>query len=418
MAEQAFNVVHVSTSFNGGAGRAAFRIHSSLLQSNISSGFLSLDSEGSKPGNNCYTLKKARPGPARRVVDRIRRKLVNAGLVDRKRVKIIKTLGTLLPSLQCEIATLPFSQYDILTHPVVQSADIIHLHWVAGMIDYPRFFRNCKKPLVWTLHDMNPISGIFHYAEDQILNEVVSAEVDKEVKQIKRASFDRIKQRIKMVTPSKWLAEEVAQSTIFPPKNISTIAYSIDTSTFFSSNKASVRKELSIPGDAPVFIFAAHLLDVRRKGFDLLKEALNQIKQKFTLIAIGEMEDQDNFAQQIIYTGAIRDDNLLCKYFSSADAYILPSKEDNLPNVMLEAFACGTPVISFAVGGMKDHVIPYKTGLLATSVTAEALKETIEEFIAHKDVFDATTIHAYACQNFNPATQAELYKSLYQKLVK
>ena len=87
--------------------------------------------------------------------------------------------------------------------------------------------------------------------------------------------------------------------------------------------------------------------------------------------------------------GPINDNRKLVDYFSLADAFIIPSREDNLPNVMLESLACGTPVIGFPVGGIKEHVINFKTGLLADNISSESLAEAIEKFCKNQERFNS-----------------------------
>ena len=351
------------------------------------------------------------------IFKKIRNKFAEVGLIDRNRKRIIKDFNELKPFINCEIASLHFSDYDILKDPVIQSADILHLHWIAGVIDYPTFFKTCSKPIIWTFHDTSPLLGLYHYKQDEVINAGISRELDLQVKKIKQDSYKKIKENLKIVTPSKWLADEVEKSKIFHPESTSMIANSIDTEVFYTSSKISFRREFGIPDDAHVLIFAAHLIEVRRKGFEILKEALSAVRNKFTLIAIGDVNAKYEFKQPIIFTGRVTNDDLLRSYYNCADAFILPSLEDNLPNVMLEAFACGIPVISFPLGGMKEHIIPFKTGLLAKSVSSESLKEIIEEFILHKDVFDAKLIKGYAITHFNPALQVEAYSSIYKQMI-
>ncbi|MDR2993391.1 MAG: hypothetical protein LBV11_06090, partial [Bacillus cereus] len=67
-----------------------------------------------------------------------------------------------------EIASIPFSSYRLENHPLIKEADIIHLHWIAdNFLNYPTFFKNIKQPIVWTLHDINPFRGIFHFDGDK-----------------------------------------------------------------------------------------------------------------------------------------------------------------------------------------------------------------------------------------------------------
>src|SRR5690606_32821939 len=61
--------------------------------------------------------------------------------------------------------SIPTTKYNLFSHPAVQRADIIHLHWVSRFLNYS-FFKDINKPVIWTLHDMNPFLGGFHYLND------------------------------------------------------------------------------------------------------------------------------------------------------------------------------------------------------------------------------------------------------------
>src|ERR1039457_6404512 len=65
-----------------------------------------------------------------------------------------------------ELFSPPFSRCRPEEHPWVQEADVVNLHWVAGTVDWPRFFRKVRKPVVITLHDQQPYLGGLHYAQD------------------------------------------------------------------------------------------------------------------------------------------------------------------------------------------------------------------------------------------------------------
>ena len=63
-----------------------------------------------------------------------------------------------------ELFSFPNSVWDITLHPKFKEADIIHLHWISGFVDYAKFFDKCDKPIFWTFHDFEPFSGGFHYS--------------------------------------------------------------------------------------------------------------------------------------------------------------------------------------------------------------------------------------------------------------
>ena len=111
--------------------------------------------------------------------------------------------------------------------------------------------------------------------------------------------------------------------------------------------------------------------------------------------------------------GEINSSAKMAECFALADVFVLPSREDNLPNVMLEAFASGTPIIGFKIGGVAEHIVPNVTGVLADELTGFVLSQAIIELKNSKSKFHKETIRAYAKNNFGLKKQADSYCSVY-----
>ncbi len=434
-------VVHISTSSSGGAGRAAFRIHEALLKNGVDSTFLTIEDLGencSKIFSYYYELPEViikSPNFIERQKDRIRfriKKHLNIVIKSRKdkerdkrirrreeRTIVVNQFSGILNSINCEIASIPFSGYDILQNPFVKQADIIHLHWVATMLDYPSFFVNNGKPLVWTLHDMNPFQGLFHYKEDELQNRELTNGLDEKVCLIKQRSITKRKVKMRIVTPSFWLWKEARNSKVL--RNILSVYISnpIDIQFFLPQNKKELKRLNNIPENNTVFLFVSENINNYRKGFGLLIDAFKKLDtQSFTLIMLGTGENCFISGLDIRSVGPINDNRKLVEYFSLADAFIIPSREDNLPNVMLESLACGTPVIGFPVGGIKEHVINFKTGLLADHISSESLAQAIEKFCKNQERFNSEEIRKYAEEQFNEELIAGQYIKVYHQLSK
>jgi glycosyltransferase involved in cell wall biosynthesis len=129
-------------------------------------------------------------------------------------------------------------------------------------------------------------------------------------------------------------------------------------------------------------------------------------------ISDNQIQEWEN--QNIVFIPKIENDELLADYFRLADAFVLPSREDNLPNVIMEAFACGCPIIGFPVGGIKEHVVINKTGVIAESLTGSSLAKAINHFIIMKDVFSKDEIRKYAESHFSGAKQSKEYLNIFQ----
>ncbi|HET7119413.1 MAG TPA: glycosyltransferase, partial [Hanamia sp.] len=419
MIREAYKIVHISTYPKGGAGRAAYRIHKALLKNGMDSHFICLDE---KPGDRYVS----RPSPCEKKTEKISlfnvlkdkikwrlKRHFNIIIISEKET-ITKNFKILFPKLNCEIAKLPFSDYDLLADHFVQNADIIHLHWVANLLDYPSFFKNVNKPVVWTLHDMNPFQGMFHYKEDEEKNNAVASSLDKKVKTIKRKSIRNINVKLSIVTPSHWLLDAAVRSKVFKNVKGYHIPYPLDMEIFSPVPNGSFRDALNIPKDHIIFLFVAQSTGNHRKGFDLLLEALKKINQEnISLLVIGNSDNWQVNGLNVILLGSIEDERTLSKYYSMADAFILPSLEDNLPNVMLEAMACGTPVISFDVGGMSEIIKNGFNGMKAKSMNFMGLANVLTEFINSKENYNRERIRNYALENFSEKIIAEKYKVVY-----
>lgn len=417
-------VVHVCTYTEGGAGRAAYRIHQALLTKGWQSSFVTIDSHLKSIKSESFS------------------KVIHETFIERQfnriQFRIKKHLGIQFKSkterekerkdryyvkfkeikirFDCEIATLPITDYNILEDPLVEEADIIHLHWIGELMDYQSFFKNNKKPVVWTLHDMNSFQGLFHYKNDETRNRNGIEKFDDEIQRIKKKAINNRRSELLLVTPSKWLQNEALQTKTFKNLKSHCIAYPI-SNCFLNIQKTQMKTKGNDTN--VVFLFISQGVKVKRKGFNLLIGSLKKVNiSSFTVFVLGEIPDYHLTDPHIKMLGTINENEKLIEYFSMANAVIIPSSEDNLPNVMLEAFACGTPVIGFPVGGLKEHVTDFKTGLLAENITSDSLATTIEKFYLNREKFDSEFIRDYAIKHFNPDLIAEKYLNLYKQLLK
>lgn len=407
------NILHITTSTKGGAGIAALRLHKALCESNMSSGFLSTDltlNFNNEFVDDSY-FKYKRSSLVKRIINKAKRLIIPSYKFNQtEKLKRIKG------KLNCEIATLPFSNYKLHNHPLVLEADIINLHWVSGIVDYPSFFKNCRKPIVWTLHDMNPFQGIFHYKDDQKRNEHIIGDFDGEMKQLKEKSIKFIKKGA-IISPSNWLLDKASENFNYFSKTC--IPNSINLSVFTLKNKLKLREEYSILPEEFVLFFIADSLKNPRKGFDLLLESLAILKEVMPItvmvIGIGSIPEMDNI--KVLPLGEIKDKIQMANLYAIANVFVLPTKEDNLPNVMLEAFACGLPVISFNNGGMQEHIRLSVNGMLIKDFSGKSLAEGILDFYKNRNDYNSSIIRKYAEDNFSFKKQAEAYLKIYEEIL-
>ena len=409
-------VLHVSTFDKGGAAIAAVRLHRGLLAEDVDSTLLSLEQfKPEIPNSVSFGGMSSK-----------NRLLYKFGLKDnvfyRNQAKLNGRTST-------EDFSFPRTEFDITRHPYYRRADVVHFHWVARFLDYPRFFRKNRKPLVWTLHDMNPFTGGCHYAEAcsgyrmqcdhcPILIGAADEQAAHENLKIKVNALNNPSTPITIVSPSQWLMQASQQSTLFSKLSHHCIPYGLDTNVFTPREKLAARDALGLPHNKKVLLFVSDALGARRKGFDLLAGALQHLPNRndFVLCAVGE-KNAEQVLPEVVYTGTIRDEVSMSQAYSAADLFVIPSREDNFPNTVLEAVACGTPVLSFKRGGMPDVIRPGINGILVEDVNEKAFAEALERFLSGDYGFSVEKIRQFAVEKYDQSVQAQRYQQLYREIL-
>lgn len=417
-------VVHLNTfDMAGGAARAAHRLHSGLLQAGVDSSMFVREARTKDE-------LVVRFQPSNSLLGRVKRRF--------RRQQIRRKLRAWMPppNDRFEPFRIDRSEYgrDVLAQ--LPPHDIVNLHWIADFVDYPSFFGSLSgdRPVVWTLHDMNAFTGGCHYdlgcgryrdqcGECPLLRAPASSDLSNEIWQRKKSLFDRLPpDAIHFATPSSWLAQEVKRSPILTRFPVSVIPYGLNIKDFAPRDARSAREVFGIPHEAKVVLFVADGLPLYRKGFELLLEALDQIRARLPtlhLVTVGHNSPQIEGLISHTSLGHLTNDRLLSHIYSAADVLVIPSVQDNLPNTVLEAMACGTPVIGFDVGGIPDMVQHRKTGLLVPPYDAAALGVAMLELLRNLErlaVF-GENCRQVAVQQFSSEQQACRYKELYTRLL-
>lgn len=399
-------VLHINTSDTGGAGKAVIRLMNGLLDTNIANDLLVLYNYQQHPHIHKFSpdtntlFKKLQFSLKYRLHQYSQKKALNGKNQD------------------YEVFSFPESLYNIPSHPLFQQADIIHLHWVAGFVDYPSFFRHCNKPIVWTLHDLNPFTGGFHYEGDYLNNKEEYAQLDNKIRNTKYKSLKNT-HNLQVISPSSWMQEVAQKKNFFNRFQQSHIPNGINLNVYKPLDKAKARKKLGLPDNKRVLIFLAENINNKRKGFELLSKALKHVAPEGNLILL--VGNHHNISLDFPHhkLNYIDNDHRIAETYACADACIVPSLEDNLPNTMLESLACGIPVVAFDTGGIPDMVVPYETGLLASEKNHKMLGEKINE-ILHDPQLRATlgqNARKKALTEFSIDLQTKSYIEIYQQML-
>lgn len=398
-------VLHISTFTGGGAGTAAVRLHKGLIREGVDSNFLALYG-AMEQVPKIFLFSPDKFTIAKKIIGG----LLSISKTQRNAIRVSGKEGLY------EIFTFPNTDYDISKHPLIAQSDIINLHWIANFVDYPSFFAKVKKPIVWTLHDMNPFQGGFHYKDDEIRNHSVFNELNVRLKSKKRNAYKKscIK---KIIAPSVWLKNESSKSNLLGMFGHIQIPYGLDIDVFCSYETGFARQVFQLPKEKKILLFVAEDIDNTRKGFDLLLGVVGNLApmENCLLIAVGKVPD--NKIEGVVYLGSIRDERLMALVYSAADAFVLTSREDNLPNVVLESLSCGTPVIATPVGGILDVIKDGFNGYLAREVSVRSFYDAIKRFIDDGSTLNRQKIREDAVRKFNLELQAKRYAKLYSAVI-
>ena len=421
-------VLLVNTYDRGGAANSCLRLHQGLLEAEVSSKVL-LRFRTKKIGQTIQFISlPVKISTAKKIRNKIIRILNELKLIKKKKTSFEKEF--LSDRSSClELFSFPKSNFDITESKDYQEATIINLHWTANFLDYSSFFERNTKPVIWTLHDMNPFTGGEHYLEEFLgiddngfpLKRIFSKDeiaTAKENSNIKMQALSNVT-NLTIVAPSKWLADEARKSELFQNRKVVCIPYGLDTSVFKPRDKAYSRKILNIPTDKKVILFVADSISNNRKGFVFLKKAFEQLTDSnLVLCAIGQKNDELETINNILELGPIYDERLMSIAYSAADVFVIPSLIDNLPNTVLESLMCGTPVVGFPVGGIPDMVQEGVNGILTKEISVASLLEALTIFLSSADKFDRNSIREDAVKKYDIKIQAASYINLFEDILK
>jgi len=398
----------------GGAARAAYRLHHSLLKQGVDSQML----VQSKTSDNYQVLTsetklKKRFSKLRSTLD---------GLFVKFYKNRTKTLFS--PSV------IPFS--DVVPRINGLNPDIVHLHWIAdGMIGIGDIAK-IKAPIIWSLHDMWAFTGGCHYDEEcrgynnscgscKVLGSIQANDLSAKVYRRKQKLFSSMS-NLTIVGLSSWLAQEAKKSSLLKQIPIINLPNPINTITFSPVDKNVARDLLSLPQNKKLVLFGAMVATSDlRKGFNLLSSALEKIADEgVELVVFGNSEPlvPQGFKQKAHYLGHLHDDVSLRALYSAADVMVVPSLQENLSNAIMESMACGTPVVGFDIGGNSDLIDHQKNGYLAKPFEVDDLARGIQSVLNAENYSElCLNARGKVFRKFDSELVAKKYINLYERIL-
>jgi len=403
----------------GGAGAAgaAYRLHQGLIQVGVDSLMLVQDRRiddstvMGAPNKVAQRMWKARP-----VLDALPLQFYR----NRQRHPVLFSVQWLPDIITSRIAAL--------------NPDVVNLHWIGDGFVAAEALSEFNKPIVWTLHDMSAFTGGCCYSQEcdgytkscgncPILGDNKSWDLSRWVWQRKAKAWQNLK--LTVVTPSKWLADCAKSSSLFKNSDIRVIPYGLDTGTYKPCDRQTARNILNLPQDRQLILFGALNSSNKRKGFSLLQQALKQLSnyensQNWELIVFGASQPKEKLDIDLKthYLGTLSDDISLALIYAAADVFVAPSVQDNLPNTVMEALACGTPCVAFQIGGMPDLIEHKQNGYLAHPFATEDLAQGIAWVLESRQRWQVLSSRAREKieQEFTLEKQARRYLSVFEEV--
>jgi glycosyltransferase involved in cell wall biosynthesis len=295
---------------------------------------------------------------------------------------------------------------DITSLPEFEQANVIHLHWInQGMLSLKsiRKILQSGKPVVWTMHDMWPLTGICHYAREctkyqtechecPFLYRSGSKDLSCRVFRRKKKLYQTAP--VTFVACSRWLEGLALKSALLIGQTVTSIPNPINTNLFRPGNRASARKKLNLPADAPLILFGSVKIRDERKGVAYFIEACNLLAAKhpeltdaWGVVAFGHKSAylEHRIPFRVYALDYVSNERDMATVYNAVNLYTTPSLEDNLPNTIMEAMACGVPCVGFNTGGIPEMIDHLHNGYVARYKSTEDFANGIQWILLEAD---------------------------------
>jgi glycosyltransferase involved in cell wall biosynthesis len=410
-------VIHLNFSdIQGGAARAAYRIHNALINLEVNSQMVVANKKSNDSSVESFQLR-----------------------YHKGKKKIVNMILSLQRSGNPTYHSLNLFSSGISELVNKSSADIVHFHWIGNELIGIQEIGKITKPIVWTLHDMWGFCGAEHCHDLNFPWRYRDGYTEKSYSSIKFGKFDvdswtwRRKKRywgrlkFNLVSPSRWLANCARESVLFYDNDIMVIPNCIDIEVFKPIDKKVARKICGLPEDKLLILFGADGGTKNPlKGYRLLEKAFSYVSnnfrgEKLEGVVFGGKGMRNVSINSIPVTnfGRISDDNYLATLYSASDIFVCPSKIDNLPNTIMEAMSCGTPCIGFDTCGIPDLIDHKINGLLTKPFDIIELAKRIVWLLNNTNRLEQIGIQARkkVVSQYSYSVVAEQYYKLYKSVL-
>ena len=360
-----YRIAHISTRDSGGAGIAALRLHKEMLKHNIESKFLCLEKTSDTQGIEVFPKFYTRF--YHRFFEYFGIYLTN-GQKNNQRLKKVHNY------IQPEMYSFLRSDYSIHLHPLIDWADVIIIHWVAGFLDFKSFFRQVpkNKQVYWYTHDFNIIQGGFHTLFDAVrFKNSPTQSLENQLK-VKKRSYLKDYNQLQILANSQFSYDTITKDGFFNKKNVHFVPLGVPNSELKPIDKSIAKQALGFSKDEFLVLTVSAQLSTPRKGIDRLMEVLSIVASDILplkVMTLGSDPLDTPIANVDFYNmGSVWGPNFKSIIFSAADVLVSSSYEETFGQTIIEGYSCGTPAIVFNNAALPELVEFGKTGYIATDV--------------------------------------------------
>lgn len=401
-------ILHVNYhAAGGGAALAVRRLHLELLRRGVDSRMLVIEDDGA----GFPEIEEAG--------SRFRFRCRAAQRLERLLLRLDGDSRTCLPR------SLNLFRSGLVSRIRAEKPDLVHLHWINGGMLGVGELPAIVPPVVWTLHDGWPFCGAEHH----------HAAGDGRFRTGYRGGSDfwnvwnwRRKRRLwngwsfRSVCPSEWLTREAAESVLLARSRPVCIPNGVDLELFSPGGRGEARRKLGLPEHGRLILFGAASAADPNKGGAEFMEALRRLAARpdsrdISLLWMGKGACPGGAPFPVIGLGFVAEERRLADCYRAADLFVLASKYDNLPNMLVEAAACGTPLAAFAVGGIPDIVVPGVNGFLASPADAAGLADAMAAALNAPPETLRNGARARAEERFDIRRCADRYLAFYRERI-
>jgi glycosyltransferase involved in cell wall biosynthesis len=415
-------IVHIGDSDGGGgAAHAMSRLHHALRRAGVESQLLVRNSSGR--GDAVETT--ATRGDADDLFPAVRDAVV------RQYVELNRT------SLTNTHFSLHIDGADVSRAPLVVSSNVVHLHWTASF-QTPADVRALLnvKPVVWTLHDLEPLTGGCHFPAgcERFARDCAECpQLARDPFQITATTLHDKKTlwaggRPTFVAPSRYMAERARLSAVAQNAKASIVhlPHGIDVDVFRPQAKAAARRALGVPEDGVYVLCGSNYNAERRKGLRFLNRVLAVAQaglrldpSQLRILTVGEpkLDIDDLGGTAVSQLGRVPVD-LMPSVYAAADVFLHPSVEDNFPLMLLESLSCGTPAVAFDAGGAVEIVQDGVSGRVTAAGDELAMAAALASLLGDRQTRERMSERARARieEHFSDAESARKHAELYDEL--